>query len=96
MTQEKPTTDPQEGSAQTEQPEEAGQQRAKEPQYYHSINRYWTGPGSSTRRIHHKSEDCRIGRRIREQNRIAGRRDDTSPCPVCCMDEIVQQGQNRG
>ena len=71
------------------QAEEAQVEQEQEVQYYYSMNRYWTGPESGTRRIHHKKVDCRIGRRIRSQNRITGRRDDTEPCHVCCMDEIV-------
>lgn len=73
-------------------PEEPqGEQQTKAPEYYHSINRYWRGPGSPTRRIHHKDMSCRIGGRIKAPNRIAGRRDDTSPCPVCCKDEITDE-----
>ena len=34
--------------------------------------------------------------RIREQNRITVRRDDTAPCSVCCMPQIVNAQRNSG
>ena len=81
------TTEQQPEEPQVDQQEEI----QNEPQYYHSINRYWRGPSSPTRRIYHRSESCRIGGRIRRENRREGRRQDTPPCPVCCADEQPQK-----
>ena len=67
----------------------------QEVQYYYSMNPVWRGQGLGMRRTHHKSKDCRIGRRIQSQNRIEGRREDTEPCQVCCMGEIVEQSQEQ-
>ena len=64
--------------------------QTQEPEYYHSANRYWH-PNRGTKRIHHKDTSCRIGGRIKKQNRLEGRREDTSPCPVCCSDEMPQE-----
>ncbi len=85
MTQEHQTDEPkdeqQENGAepQGEQAENAGQ----ETLYYYSANRYWMGNRNGTRRIHHKSIACRIGARIKPQNRISGKMDDTFPCRAC-------------
>ena len=73
------------------EPQTTEETKTQEPEYYHSINRYWRGPGSPTRRIHHKSKSCRIGGRIKKQNRLEGKREDTEPCHICCADEIVQE-----
>ena len=86
MTQEKPTE-----KTQGEQAENAEQ----EAQYYYSINSAWMGPGLGMRRIHHKGNICRIGARIRPQNRIEGRRDDTIPCRLCCPNETIE-AQDQG
>ena len=89
MTQENPTEKTrgeQTEDPQGEQPENTEQET---PLYYYSINSAWMGPGLGMRRIHHKGNICRIGARIRPQNRIEGRRDDTLPCRLCCPNEIV-------
>ena len=75
---------------QEHQADEAQVEQEQEVQYYYSMNPVWRGQGLGMRRTHHKSKDCRIGRRIQSQNRIAGRREDTEPCQVCCMNEIVE------
>lgn len=82
--------------AQENPTEEAQGEQQQEVLYYYSSNRYWQGAGKGTRRIHHKDQNCRIGKRIGKQNRIVGRRDDTEPCSVCCMSEIVDAQRNSG
>ena len=87
MTQEHPTEEPQ-----GEQVENGKEQ--EEPRYYYSTNSVWMGTGLGMRRTHHKGETCRIGNRIRPQNRIEGRREETVPCRLCCGDETVEaQGE---
>ena len=92
MTQENPTEKTR--GEQTEDPQgeqaENAENAEQEAQYYYSINSAWMGPGLGMRRIHHKGSICRIGARIRPQNRIEGRRDDTLPCRLCCPNETIE------
>ena len=89
MTQEKPTEKTQGEQTEETQGEQA-ENAEQEAQYYYSINSAWMGPGLGMRRIHHKGNICRIGARIRPQNRIEGRREDTVPCRLCCADGRVE------
>ena len=75
---------------QAENPQGEQAENTEQEGYYYSINRVWRGQGLGMRSTHHKKSDCRIGRRIKEKNRIKGRREDTTPCHVCCPNETIE------